>query len=143
MLAAYIFLFLIGLTLVLAVVRGDNEDRIAAVCFLAAALLSMFADELSGQSIAKPEIGVVLTDLVLLGALICFVLRSRRFWPLWATGFHLAAVFTHLAVWMDAQTVPAAYALSLGLWSFPTLGALTVSLIFRDSLVRAGSSAYR
>lgn len=143
MLAAYIFLFLIGLTLVLAVVRGDNEDRIAAACFLAAVLLSMFADELSGQSISKPEIGVLLTDLVLLGALGWFVLRSRRFWPLWATGFHLAAVFTHFAVWMDPQAVPAAYALSLGLWSFPTLGALTVSLIFRKDFVPVEARAYR
>jgi hypothetical protein len=59
--------------------------------------------------------GVAVVDLLLLLVLIALALKSPRYWPLWAAGFHLLAVVTH---WMHRLDP------SLGNWTYVTAGII-------------------
>ncbi len=84
----------------------------------------------------------MLVDFSLLAILVLLALFSRRYWPLWATGFHLIACLTHLAVYADPAFRPSAYATYSQLWTFPTLGALILGCLDLRWL-RPGSAGHR
>lgn len=125
-----LFLGLLALTCVLAIAVGGRDDRIGAASFATATVLTQNSRDIIGD-FSSTESAIALIDFGLLAILLYLVLRSQRFWPLWAFGFHLVAVLTHLAAGIDPEIVPRAYAAALGLWSFPTLSALTISLVLR------------
>lgn len=56
--------------------------------------------------------------LLLLAAL---AVNSNRFWPIWAVGFQLVAVATHVATIWIPDIVPKAYQAILSFWSIPIL----------------------
>lgn len=56
--------------------------------------------------------------LLLLAAL---AVNSNRFWPIWAVGFQLVAVATHVATLWIPDIVPRAYQAILSFWSIPIL----------------------
>ncbi len=51
---------------------------------------------------------------------------SNRHWPIWALGFQIAAVSTHVGtIWLP-DFVPKAYQLLLSFWSIPILAVMVV-----------------
>ena len=104
-----------------ALLRGGWPERTAAVAVLAAS----FASPLVESSLfASPEYGILAVDLLLIGWLGALALATDRFWPLWATGFHLVGTIIHVARMVDPTVVPPAYAMGQVFWSYPVLAAL-------------------
>jgi hypothetical protein len=108
-------------TVALALWRGGWPERTAAVAVLAASFASPFVQS---DLFASPEYGILAVDLLLLGWLGALALATDRFWPLWATGFHLVGTVIHVARMVDPTVVPPAYALGQVFWSYPVLAAL-------------------
>lgn len=118
---------------------GRISERLGAAALLSAWLASFVIARVPGLGYG---VGVALLDVALLGVLIALALKSSRYWPLWAAGFHLVAVMTHWAHQLDS---------TLGAWTYQTAGIIwgylpLVALSFgtwgawreRSQLTRAG-----
>ncbi|WP_194745523.1 hypothetical protein [Thermaurantiacus tibetensis] len=121
MLEPIVFAALLATVVVLAFARGGPEERIGAGALLAASLLTPVAQL---RRFAGPEYGIVLVDALLFLVLAALGLRSRAFWPLWAAGFQLGALAVHLAAAKMPGMLPAAYAATLIIWSYPVVVAV-------------------
>lgn len=99
----------------IAAVRGRNEERLAAGGMLAAWALTMVVYRTQGQ---QTEWGILIIDLALLGLLVGIALRSSRYWPLFAAGFHLLAVVTHVARSVDSSVTGWAYITAGIIWGY-------------------------
>lgn len=115
------YLGVLLLTVAVALWRGGWPERTAAVAVLAASFASPFVES---SLFASPEYGILAVDLLLLGWLGALALATDRFWPLWATGFHLVGTIIHVARMVDPTVVPPAYATGQVFWSYPVLAAL-------------------
>lgn len=109
-----------------ALIGGGRPERIGAAMMFGGSMLSWAALEYFGIFHSSVEVGIMGIDLALLIGLGGIALLSNRYWPLWATGFHLVGVITHGSVMADTQIAPLAYAHSLGLWSYLTLLSLVL-----------------
>jgi len=96
----------------LAMRRGGPDERICAHAVLIGWLLTKLAARYQGL---EPELGVLVVDLGALAVFIWVGLRSARYWPLFAAGFHLLAVVTHLARLVDP---------TVGGWAYLTAGII-------------------
>ena len=114
--------------------RGGWPERTAAVAVLAAS----FASPLVESSLfASPEYGILAVDLLLIGWLGALALATDRFWPLWATGFHLVGTIIHVARMVDPTVVPPAYAMGQVFWSYPVLAALAWGALVEAQTAKA------
>jgi hypothetical protein len=121
-----LFLTLLTGTCAFAMLRGRTDERLAAFAMMTAAVLSPIAMA-SGYS--APETGVLGIDLGLLAFLMVLALRSDRFWPLWAAGFHVVGTSIHLATFVEVDIWPPAYGAAQGFWAWPVLAALLTGTI--------------
>lgn len=107
---------------------GGRDGRWAAVLILLASLLTILAAHLDGHW-AKVEVARLLVDCALLVALYALALGSRRYWPIWMTGFHLIAVLTHLSVLLVPSYVPAIYRAFQSFWAIPVLLSFLIGVM--------------
>ncbi|MFN3945312.1 MAG: hypothetical protein ACK4K7_10315 [Allosphingosinicella sp.] len=112
--------------LLFALKRGGADERIGAAVIAVGSLLSVGAAAAPNGRFQAAETGILIVDLAVLAAFLALALRSERFWPLWATGFHLVAVVTHGAMMVSPGVVPRAYALAQGFWAYPMLFAIAI-----------------
>jgi hypothetical protein len=120
------FLILLVGTCIFAIVRGRTDERIAASGMLLAAFITPLAVT---SGFASPETGVLGIDMGLLAFLVIIALKSDRFWPLWAAGFHVVGTTIHLATFVEVDIWPPAYANAQGFWAWPVLAALFIGTI--------------
>lgn len=104
-----------------AAVRGGRDERIGCAILLIGSLASVLVvwGVPVQARVSLIQRGVFVVDVVTLAAFVALALRTERFWPLWATAFHLVAVATHAAHFADARIVPRAYVLAQGMWAYP------------------------
>ncbi|MEO9599768.1 hypothetical protein [Parasphingorhabdus sp.] len=79
-----------------------------------------------GTSWTGVQVGIFAIDIVALLALIHLTLQSDRFWPMWATAFHLLAVTVHTAMMVAPEVTPWAFATGAAFWAYPMLLALAI-----------------
>lgn len=117
-LAQGLYVVIMAWALTNAALRRDLEQGLAAIALLVAAILSPLVER---EAYVEPEAGVFFIDLALFIALMAIAVRSRSFWPMWASGLQLCTLAVHLAAAKYPAMVPAAYAETLVIWSFPVL----------------------
>lgn len=108
-------------TCILAIWRGGDEERLGAGSILAAWALSMVAYRWQGGQL---EWGIAIVDVALLVALGWLALRSARYWPIFAAGFHLLALATHLARGLDTGVSGWAYITAEIIWGYLVVFAI-------------------
>lgn len=109
-----------------ALLRGRKYERLAALLFLAASVLSFLAHMHLRAGYAVMNAGEVAIDTAVLAALIAIALASDRFWPLWAAGFQLVGSMAHVLKVVDATFAPWGYAVAARFWSYPILVVLLI-----------------
>lgn len=109
--------------------RGGWPERSAA----AAMVLAWIATAVSQKNLQLwgPQTGVMIIDVLLLAVLLVIALRSDRWWPMWACGFHGLGVFLHIAVMIDADIWGRAYYVASAIFSYLTLIALLLGGLAR------------
>jgi hypothetical protein len=107
-----------------AAVYGGRTERIGAALLFSAATITTIVVIGQASYHRSFEAAIFAIDVAMLAALLALSLTSDRYWPLWATGFHVIGVATHAAILTGAPVAPLAYAHGLGLWSYLTLFAL-------------------
>lgn len=111
---------------VLVVWRGGRPERIAALASLAAYLITPYAQKLGGHH--WPLLGVALVDVTFCALLVYLALRWDRAWLIMAAGAELATVMAHLGMILDPTLMARGYVITLWIFYFIFLGALTYSL---------------
>ncbi|MBL8770097.1 MAG: hypothetical protein JNK30_01845 [Phenylobacterium sp.] len=117
----------------LAVWRGGDDERLAAGGQLANWALTILLVRANGGTTSdETQWGVLAADVALLSLLLWIALRSRRYWPLFATAFHLLVVLVHFGRIVDPRVSGWAYltaglifaylvliAIAYGAWTAP------------------------
>jgi len=112
---------------VLVVWRGGRPERIVALASLAAYLISPVAQRLGGHH--WPLLGVAMVDVSLCALLVALALRYDRAWLIMTAGVELATVMAHLGMVLDPTLMARGYVISLWIFYFIFLGALSYSLV--------------
>lgn len=104
---------------VFAVTFGGRDGRWFTIAFLGCVLLTIPA-QLAGSWHAT-QIWLMLVDVLLLGCLIWLMMRSNRYWPIWATASQLMTVLTHVVTMMLPGFSERIYAGLSTVWVIPLL----------------------
>lgn len=106
--------------------RGRKYERIAALVFVSATVLSILGHSpLHGRYVGI-ETADLIVDTAVLIAVAAIALVSDRFWPLWVAGLQTVDSLSHLMKAIDANLVPHVYAAAERFWSYPILVILLV-----------------
>lgn len=106
--------------------RGRGDERAAALVCVVATAASVLVNSPLTRRFAGVETGVLVVDLLTLGAFIAIALRTKRFWPLWVAGFQLTSTFAHVLKAVHFSLVPQVYAAAERLWVYPIFLAIVV-----------------
>jgi hypothetical protein len=117
----YIFWAILLLCCGYALLKGRKYERIAAVTFLSATVISFVAHRLFQVRYLTLDVSDVVVDSAVLVTLVTIALLSDRFWPLWAAGFQLVGSMAHLLKTIDVTLAPWGYAVAARFWSYPIL----------------------
>ena len=109
-----------------AIFRGSQSEYVGAAIMIIGSLSTLAVGRLLGTSWAGVETGIFAVDVAALAALIGLALTSGRFWPIWATAFHLLAVAIHTAMIVAPEITPWAFATGAAFWAYPMLLALAI-----------------
>ena len=107
--------------------RGRRDERMAALIFISASIVSVLARSPLHQRYLGFERSDFLIDSLVLVATVAIALRSERFWPLWIAGLQLTVSMSHLMKAVRPDLMPLAYAAAERFWSYPTLIILFIA----------------
>jgi hypothetical protein len=101
--------------------RGRRYERIAAIVFIAATVVSILMRSPLQGRYHGVETSDLIVDTAVLAAVIAIALVSDRFWPLWAAGLQLVDSMSHLLKAIHADLLPHVYGAAERFWSYPIL----------------------
>lgn len=116
----HLFTILILASCAYACIAGGKEGRWVSILLIGAAFLSLAASRI-GYRWSQVNVLVVAVDLLLLFSLVTVAIKSKRFWPIWTTAFHLLSISSHVARAIGPALPPKLYFALQGLWSLPAI----------------------
>lgn len=119
------FIFALLMCVVYASLYGGRTGQAGSAIFVLATALTALGT-LWNPTWASTSYAVFAVDSGCLLLLAALALHSNRFWPIWAVGFQLVAVATHVATLFNPEIVPKAYQAMLSFWSIPILWVMAV-----------------
>ena len=102
----------------IAVWRGRDEERLAAAGLLANWALSLVVFRSMSET---TQWEMLIFDTALLALYLWLALRSHRYWPLFAAGFQVLVVVTHLGSAIDPTVSGWAYLTAGLIWAYLVL----------------------
>jgi hypothetical protein len=114
------FIFALLLCAAYGSLAGGKTGKAGAAIFLTATA-STAAGAMLNPTWASTSYAVFAVDSGCLLLLAALAVNSNRFWPIWAVGFQMVAVATHVATLWIPDIVPKAYQAILSFWSIPIL----------------------
>jgi hypothetical protein len=119
----WIWITFICLVSLAALIWGRRSERAGALIIFGGWLATV---ALEHHRWREPQWGVISVDAVVLILLVILSLRSERWWPLWAAGFQLLALITHIARLVDPHVGAWAYITAALIWGYMLVAALGV-----------------
>jgi hypothetical protein len=101
--------------------RGRRYERIAAIVFIAATIVSILMRSPLQGRYHGVEASDLVIDTAVLAAVVAIALVSDRFWPLWAAGLQLVDSMSHMMKAVHAELLPHVYGAAERFWSYPIL----------------------
>jgi hypothetical protein len=120
MLRVILFWLLLVVSCGYALWRGRKYERIAALVFVTATILS-FLGHSAHRRYVEIEASDLIVDTAVLFTVVAIALVSDRFWPLWVAGLQLVDSMAHLMKAIDANLLPTVYGAAERFWSYPIL----------------------
>lgn len=120
----YMYYFCLFLACSYAVKRGSKYEYIGAAIMIIGSVASTIASIYFETTWTGFDTATFYIDMLALLALIYLTVSSDRFWPMWATAFHLVAVSIHVATAVAPNLAPWALATGVAFWAYPMLFAL-------------------
>jgi len=125
---------------VYASANGGRTGKAGSAIFVVASVLTVAAARMH-PSWAGTSLGLFAVDAGCLLALLILALASNRFWPIWALGFQIVAVATHLATLSIPDVVPKSFQALLSFWAIPILWVM-VAGTHKDMQYERGIGRY-
>ena len=125
MLRMIIFWLLLLMSCGYALWRGRKYERIAALVFVTATILSFIGHSPHARYVAI-EASDLIIDTSVLAAVVAIALASDRFWPLWVAGLQMVDSLSHVLKAVHADLLPQVYGAAERFWSYPILVILLV-----------------
>jgi hypothetical protein len=111
-----------------AAIKGGASEKAGAAIMFVGSFATVPAGMLIDPIWASAQSGILAVDVVVLAAFLWLAFKTDKFWPLWATGFHIVTVTTHLARIVQPSIVPIAYATAAELWAYPMLMVISIGV---------------
>ena len=120
-----------------AFLKGDEPERVGAGAFALGLLASLLVQD--DSDLYGPQWGLFAIDVILLGVYVALAWKSRRSWPVWASGLQTLAVMTHVLTLVDPRPPGAAFYAVVNLASYGILLALALGVhrAWRDARTAA------
>jgi hypothetical protein len=118
--------------------RGGRSEKVGVLIILTASMVTILVQQSTMFDWRTDRLTLIGVDVIVLLAFFILALRTRRFWPLWATAFHLIAVCSHFVIFLEPHRILQAYALLQGFWAYPIM----VSIILGCRSARPALTAY-
>jgi len=109
-----------------AFLRGDEPERVGAGAFALGLLASLLVQD--DSQLYGPQWGLFVIDVILLTVYIALAWKSRRSWPVWASGLQALSVMTHVLTIVDPRPPGAAFYAVVNLASYGILLALALGV---------------
>ena len=123
-----------------AFLKGDEPERVGAGAYALGSLAALLVQ--NDSQLYGPQWGLFTVDVVLLVAYAALAWKSRRSWPVWATGLQSLAVMSHGLTMVDPRPPSAAFYAIVNLASYGILLALALGVhrAWRDARAAAPGS---
>lgn len=112
--------------------EGDEPERTGGVAYMLAWFVSLL---IQGDGVGGGvSWGLAAVDLILLGVFSALAWKSRRAWPVWASGLQSLVVMSHLLTFIDVRPPLLAFYVVINLASYGILLAIALGagLAWRD-----------
>ncbi|CAN5400954.1 hypothetical protein BH10PSE5_BH10PSE5_35790 [soil metagenome] len=104
--------------------RGGRVERIVAVAYMAAWLITLIVED--RWHWGNTQWNVLAVDIALTVLLAWLAMTTGLNWLLFAAAFQVLGVVTHIAVIVDPGFLAKTYVAGLIIWSYLAIGALVV-----------------
>lgn len=132
-----IFFVILGVSCLIAGLRGGPPERIAAFLLGLAAVLSTLLAGRNGAAFSHTEWELFGVDFALLVALVALALTADRYWPMWLSSLQFVSVWMHPAFGLTESKMAYAYAVANIIWSYPMLLILVLGALRHHNRLRA------
>lgn len=106
-------------------INGGRTGVAGSAIFVGASALTAVATRIYPHW-AGATLGLFAIECLCLLALILLALTSDRYWPIWASGFQIVAVATHLAMLTIPDILPKSFQALLSIWAVPMLLVMVI-----------------
>lgn len=120
------FFSLLTVVCIYSAIRGGQPERRAVMIFIVGIAMTLIAAPLSDDRYAQLEIGILVTDLLILIAFMMLALCAERYWTLWICAMQVIQVLSHIPKMIIPELLPQAYYVVIAFWVYPMLIVLTV-----------------
>lgn len=120
------------LVVAFAFLKGDEPERIGAGAYMLGAFATLLLQDRS--IVSGPQWPVFGVDVTFLIVCLALAWKSRRSWPVWASGLQVLIVLTHLLTAVDRRPALNDFYAVINLANFGVLAALAVgtAIAWRD-----------
>lgn len=118
-----------------ALFRGGAPERIAAILYPVATLLTVLAAPQWEWRSDGIDWGVFVVDAALFAALVLLALHANRFWPIWASALQGFGLLGHVAVLAAPNIAPVVYASMVAIAAYPMLLLLAAGTYRHQKLI--------
>ena len=122
----------LALSCVIAIRRGGTDERVATAIVIGATGATALVAPLMEAIGYIGRFGYFLVDAATLVAFDALMVRSRKFWPIWATGIQLAAVSLNIPMLLEPQLAHQ-FALIQGKFAYPILLSIVLGSLGHQS----------
>ena len=109
-----------------AFLKGDEPERVGAGAYALGLLASLLVQD--DSQLYGPQWGLFFIDVILLAVYAALAWKSRRSWPVWASGLQSLAVMSHVLTIVDTRPPSAAFYAVVNLASYGILLSLALGV---------------
>lgn len=117
------------LTVAVAWRFGGRSERWGALILVLGTIATSIVQRFTPFDWRTHRGALIAVDVAVLAALLVLALRSRRFWPIWATAFHLIGLSSHGTSYVLPRGVMQAYVIFQGFWAYPIMVCIVVGAL--------------
>ena len=123
-----VFFLLLGACSGYALLCGAQPERITALIFIAAGVVTPLVLRTFMARYRSPEVGEVVVDAAMYAALLGVAIYADRYWTLWMSALQGIQLSSHLLGFMHGPSANLAYAIIAHLLSYPMMILLAVAV---------------
>lgn len=131
-----LFIPLLALVLGYALLKGGAPERLTALIMIAASASTVTTWGPWQGRYTSVELGIFVTDFVMMLALVALALKAERFWTLWVAAFQVMQFASHIPEILVPDLLPVTYKVVISIWSYPMLILLAIGTFRHVQRVR-------